>query len=140
MDPYVPPSFQMPYQTVILKEMRAVGMHHWGPPILLVNEPYTLKWEPECPHDPGNAMAIYDPDHIKKAYITRTDAKILSHIWSKDLVINHMMICIPYTKAHCVCYDLGPQHECDIKFRVNVSDIERVKHFLTLYQCEFEIH
>ena len=50
--------------------MRTVGMHHWGPTTLEVGALYSLKWEPECRQDPGNAIAIYDSEHSKRAYLT----------------------------------------------------------------------
>ena len=97
----------MPYKTVRISDMRAVGMHHWGDYKLVVGAQYTVQWEPECPHDPGNAMAIYDQRKVKRAYITRRDASILSHIWVKDIIINDLMLCIPETNAHLSITNLG---------------------------------
>jgi hypothetical protein len=117
--------------------MRAVGMHHWGPPKLIVDGPYILSWEPECPYDPGNAMAIYDSKKKKRAYITRNDALILSTIWSKGLAVNDLMTCRPISSAHCVCYDLGPQHECIVGFRCKKEDLNSVRHILDAYMCQY---
>ena len=57
----------MPYKTIIISDMRAVGMHHWGDNELFVGAKYTVQWEPECPFDPGNAMAIYNHCKVKKS-------------------------------------------------------------------------
>ena len=128
----------MPYKTFVIHNMRAVGMHHWGNYKLIVGGLYSLQWEPECEYDLGNAMALYR-NGVKRAYLIRKDAAIMSHIWSKDLPVNHVMLCIPQTEAHCVCHDLGPQHECSVKFRCNVDNISRAKQLLDAYKCNYSL-
>ena len=108
---------QMALTQITIYKMRAVGMHHWGQRSLDLTEKYSVKWEPECSFDPGNAMAIYDSQHNKRAYITREDAKILSTIMSKGYPCGKMMALQAKTSAHCVQQKLGPQHECTIWFK-----------------------
>ena len=129
----------MPYKTVSIYNMRAVGMHHWGDPRLLVGGAYTLEWEPDCPYDPGNAMAIYDWDKTKRAYLTRQDAAIVSRLWVREFAIAEMMACIPHTEAHCVLFDLGPQHECEVRFRVKDEKLSELKRILDIHQCAYNV-
>ena len=123
---------------VKIKAMRAVGMHHWGRTTLDVGCPYTLKWEPLCEYDPGNAVAIYDSYDIKRAYITREDAKVLSKIFSKNIAIHDMMALKPVTYAHCVCQELGPQHECTVIFHTNLSK-RTMSAYLEANNCTFRL-
>ena len=113
-------------------------MHHWGYWKLYVGALYMLEWEPECIHDPGNAIAVYRYQK-KKAYITRKDSEILSLIWYKDYIINNVMTCILKTDAHCVEQKLGPQHECAVKFRCQVKDADKVAHILNTFRCNYSV-
>jgi hypothetical protein len=118
--------------------MRAVGMHHWGPKHLVVNDFYTLHWEPDCPYDIANAMAIHDSHGEKRAYITRADARILSLIWVQGLNVAELMTLLPVTEAHVECHDLGPQHECTVAFKALGKDIARAQRILETHRCTFE--
>ena len=60
-------SLQVAFKAITVSNMRAVGMHYWGKPDLIVGAKYMLRWEPKCIHDPGNAMPLYR-NNIKKAY------------------------------------------------------------------------
>ena len=123
---------------VKLENMRAVGMHHWGPPALDIESMYSLTWEPECRQDPGNAVAIYDCDHIKRAYLTRDDAKIVSTIISKGYPRSCFVALKPVSEAHCVSQHLGPQHECDIWFKTDCYVFSLAK-YLSIYGVKFTI-
>ena len=54
---------------IVVHDMRAVGMHHYGSTKLIVGGRYTTKWEPDCLYDLGNAMAILDHKKCVKLYI-----------------------------------------------------------------------
>jgi len=107
-----------------INSVRAVGMHHHGPPDLILEEHY-LKWEPENPKDLGNAVAIYDHHGKRRAYLTRDDAKIISDLYYGDCV-NGYIICKPYVQGHVVCHTLGPQQECQLIFTAKNTELDFV--------------
>lgn len=130
----------MEKKIVKIFNMRAVGMHHWGPPSLTIGDCYSLQWEPDCVYDIPNAMAIYDNTNIKRAYIARDDARILSRIWSQGMNMGALMGCKPLTNLHVVLHSLGPQHECTIAFKAMGRDIMRVETLLKAANVQYEMY
>jgi len=108
--------------TFLVKNMRAVGMHHHGPAQLIVNANYCLRWEPECLQDLGNAIALYDCKGKTRAYLTRKDAAVISDLFFAGIVCGTMVgkTCV---LAHCVEQKLGPQQECTLQFKVAMKDV-----------------
>ena len=107
--------------TFMVKNMRAVGMHHHGPSALSLNTNYRLSWEPDCPEDLGNAMAVRDCRSNIRAYLTRKDAAVISDLCFAGVVVGKMIvrtIVIP----HCVEQKLGPQQECSVRFNVKTTN------------------
>ncbi len=82
----------------IIKNIRAVGMHHHGPPDLMVNG---LKWEPENLEDLGNAIAVHDRFGKRRAYLTRSDAKAISTLFYGNAIENSFM-CIPVSQSQVI--------------------------------------
>ena len=121
--------------TFVVKNMRAVGMHHHGPPQLTLNANYRLVWEPECIHDLGNAIAICNSRARVQAYLTRKDAAVISDLFFAD-ILEGTMLAKTSVEPHCVEQKLGPQQECSVKFKVlnkNSSFVELLfnKHSFT---------
>jgi hypothetical protein len=63
-----------------VRNIRAVGMHHYGATELQKNVPYTFQWEPMCVYDLGNAIAIHDYRGDIRGYVTREDSAVLSEM------------------------------------------------------------
>ena len=55
------------------------------------------------------------------------------------MAVGDNMACIPETDAHCVKHELGPQHECLIKFRCPLDKIDIVMKCLDLYKCDYSL-
>lgn len=91
-----------------VNSMRAVGMHHYGAPELALNTSYTFKWDPLCPHDLGNAVAIHDIKGDIKAYLTRADAAVISELFYCN-AIQGRMVGKSTVHAHVCRQELGPQ-------------------------------
>ena len=100
---------------------------------------YTLTWEQYCTHDLGNAMAIRDKGNIIRAYLARDDAKTESTLCYVDIPIN-VIYCQPYTEAHVVKQQLGPQHECCITFSAKQSDMNFIYHVLNGASVKYYVH
>ncbi len=120
----------MSTKQVIVQGVRAVGMHHHGASSLVVNGLYTLRYEPDCLYDLGNAIAVHDHHGIKRAYLARDDAYFISSLFYADLPVGKVLM-KPKTDAHVVQQHLGPQHECDFKFtmannNVNINFVEQI--------------
>ena len=105
---------------VAVKSVRAVGMHHHSEHKALVCRPlsgsiYHCQWEPDNPKDIGNAVVILDDKNIRRAYLTRADAAIISKLFCAGIV-NSKMFCYTSVKPHVQVYDVGPQQECTLTF------------------------
>jgi len=119
-----------------VSNLRAVGMHHHGPLSLVVGKLYSLVWEPYNPQDLGNAMAVTDEMGLTRAYLTRSDAKVVSTLCYGDAVDGNIS-CLPVTETHVELHNLGPQHECIIKFKAKNGEEEFVKEILQINNCVF---
>lgn len=67
---------------LILQNMWAVGMHHWGPKELEIGMGYILEREPNNPYDP-NAVVI-KVDGKKKAYLKKNNAFVISNVMKME--------------------------------------------------------
>jgi hypothetical protein len=128
----------MEKKTVIVENMRAVGMHHHGPLQLIVEGRYKLTWEPHNIHDLGNAMAVIDHKSKTRAYLTRNDAKLISTFCYANVLLGHIF-CKPIVNAHVELQALGPQQECRLKFSVDSSNMAFVQHVLDEQGCTYKI-
>ena len=120
----------MSEKQITVDNVRAVGMHHHGPKELIVGGRYWLTWEPDCLFDLGNAMAVRDHHGFIRAYLTRTDAYAISSLYYAD-VVQGRCLCKPVTEAHVMSQQLGPQHECRLKFKTLDIHIPFIAHVLT---------
>ena len=123
--------------TYTIHNMRAVGMHHHGPRELLLHGRYHLQWEPDNPKDLGNAVAIHDWSNQRRAYLTRDDAKVMSYLLYGKCAAGRVE-CVPQTEAHVVSYDLGPQHECTVKFSAEPKEHGFICVVLSKGKCKFD--
>ena len=103
-----------------IPNMRAVGMHHYGASELALNTSYILKWDPMCPYDLGNAIAIHNFRGEVRAYLTREDAATISQLFFAN-VIEGRVVGKTTVNGHVCKQELGPQQECTLVFRVGKS-------------------
>ena len=107
---------------VVVRNVRAVGMHHHGPRSLTVNGRYSLQWDPDCIHDLGNAVAVVDRKGITRAYLARDDAHVIASLFCANVIAGRV-VCKPTTEAHVVTQQRGPQHECDFTFKTDTDHV-----------------
>jgi len=104
-------------KAVYIRGAYAVGMHHWGPRSLTINELMYLKHEPENPYD-KNAVAICTEEMSKCAYLRKDDAKFISRLFKESLVHGPV-----YLKAKDVPTKFrrqtGPMQRCDLCFKTD---------------------
>ena len=104
--------------TLVIRNLRAVGMHHHCPSKQLrLGQRYTAEWEPDCPHDLGNAVAIVDHGRRVRAYLARADAAIVSKLFCGEIV-EGKMYCVTRVLPHVEVHNLGPQQECTVQCSV----------------------
>ena len=101
---------------ILIPDMSAVGMHHWGDRQLTVGKLYEMRAEPPNPND-TNAVAMYETTYPynKRAYLIREAAKIIQPILLKypSVVSGRMKVLSP---AIVTSYEKGPEHNCTIVF------------------------
>lgn len=123
--------------TLVLKDIRAVGMHHH----CLIKQldlgmKYTAQWEPICVYDPGNAIAVKDHRNITRAYFTREDAAIVSRLFCANVIVGKMYV-TTRVERHVEVQNLGPQQECVIQCKIKTTDLDLAKCFVEKLNYEF---
>ena len=122
---------------VILRFAYAVGMHHWGPRSLEIDEPYVLKAEPQNPYDKNAVSIATNNDTQRKlGYLSRDTAKYISAIILAELPHGKV-----YGKAKGPLEFRnrrhGPQQIMAIAFKCNEENIQKVMD--TLRHCPFSV-
>ena len=118
-------------KVILIRNVRVVGMHHHVlTKRLQLGMRYQMMWEPDCIHDPGNAVGIKNAKKQTNAYITREDAAIISRLFCAGVVLNNTMYCKTHVQPHVEYHDLGPQQECNVQFKVDVKDLELATHII----------
>ena len=111
-------------------------MHHYGATELALNTSYTFKWDPFCPYDLGNAVAMCYFRGLIKAYLTREDAAVISELFHGS-VIQGKVIGKTFVNAHVCKHDLGPQQEFSLVFKVAQKYDCYVSSLLTMKLVEY---
>jgi hypothetical protein len=120
-----------------VRNIRAVGMHHYGATELQKNVPYTFQWEPMCVYDLGNAIAIQDYRGDTRGYVTREDSAVLSELFFSGSIVGRM-VGKTRVDGHVCRQELGPQQECTVVFRVDKEREGFVSYFLTTKSLLFD--
>lgn len=95
---------------LIIHNLWAVGMHHWGPRELMVGAGYNLQEDLENSFDP-NAVAIFDGPN-KKAYLKRESAEIVKFLF--NLRLTNQWLLKPKEVPIVCSRRTGPQQRCSI--------------------------
>lgn len=122
---------------VVLEEMWAVGMHHYGQKKLHVGCLYTLKRDPDNNFDP-NAIKILDhPQTITKAYISRLCAAQLSPVMKSGLAVRNQFYLKP--KQDPEIRRRIPHQYCTVGFKVENGNIEALRTLLCRFGISYRI-
>lgn len=116
-------------KSVIIRNVFAVGMHHWGPREMPIGVVHYCKWEEDNPKDQC-AIAIFANKELTRrvAYIRREDSSKLFKIFRDGFVKDN--IC--YIKAKQPVGSkfsrrTGPMQNISLAFKCNDENVTSVK-------------
>jgi len=126
-------------KTVILKNVYAVGMHHWGSKELCIGATYFCAKEESNPWD-RNAVAVFGDSGLKHkvCYLRKEDAKNINPIFGylkgkSYLQLKTQMGIEKYSKYK------GPQQNCNIEFECENGDIPKILSFVkSCYEVQID--
>ena len=80
-------NFSDKMKNVIIRNIYAVGMHHWGPREIPIDVVHYCKWETMNPRD-NCAVAIYADEGLTRtvAYFRREDSCVLYQLFRDKLI------------------------------------------------------
>ncbi len=118
---------------IILRDIEAVGMHHWSHRKLQKGEYLLLKREPSNPVDP-NAVALLNPTSEEKlAYCGWSDAKRLTSILQDTRVVNRDKVLAVVTgNWEVVMYEQGPRQTINVALNVEENHASKLLHDVTM--------
>ena len=115
-------------KNVIIRNLYAVGMHHWSGKRLEIGPIYYCR--PEANEFDSNAIAIlYEKMPSKKAaYLRREDAKVVKQFFNENYISSH---CYLRAKAAPEKFSKrkGPMQNVSIGFRVSDSKTDELEKF-----------
>lgn len=121
---------------LVIHNLWAVGMHHWGPKELVVGAGYRLKHEEDNAFD-KNATAIFDGPN-RKAYLQRHDAKIVSSVF--NIIPGSNWLLKPKDIPVVLSQRVGPQQKFSIGCRVvDDSVLQQAVKLLSSLHVSYEI-
>lgn len=117
-------------KNIIIKNVYAVGMHHWGPRQLEIGSIYFLKLEEENPRD-HNAVAVFEDRQTRhcKAYLRRCDALVISKLF-RDNLIHGCFYLKPKSGLDRFSQRTGPAQKCNIGFQTSDENVAHVTQIL----------
>ena len=125
-------------KNVIVRDLHAVGMHHWHGRQLEIGPVYYCRPEQNV-HDP-NAIAIYQDKHyIKKvAYLKREDAKTVKELFDKAFISN---LCYLRAKTALEKFrrSKGPMQNVSIGFIASSNNIDAIKNLCSAHNLNYKI-
>ena len=95
---------------LVIPDIWAVGMHHWGGRSLTVGVGYTIEWDENNPKDPS-AVCIKEDGKIK-AYLKREHAFIVSTLIKRG--ISRVWLLKPKEEPVVKTQRVGPQQRCHL--------------------------
>jgi hypothetical protein len=121
---------------VSVKNVEAVGMHHWGPKELVLNASYLLYAEKDNTED-CNAVSVHElaASRTKRAYLSREWAKIVQPL----LPYSQMAILKVREPAIVLIYDKGPQHNCIAHLKCSDAQVTDVKNVLAYNNVAYTV-
>ncbi|VDI68917.1 Hypothetical predicted protein [Mytilus galloprovincialis] len=121
---------------LIIPNLLAVGMHHWGHRHLEVGLGYRVKREPENPKDPNAVAILYDGE--RKAYLKKNHSFVITRILKMN--ISNVIRLKPKEDALVKNKHVGPQQLCTIGLKVNEEiNLKSATDLLKLHGFQFEI-
>lgn len=121
-------------KNVIIRNLYAVGMHHWGAKELSVGPLYYCHFEKDNPKDP-NAVAIFSDKerHHRVAYFRREDAAFLCDFFKNDIIHGHCYLRAKFS-VNKYTKKTGPMQNCSVGFLCPNDQVENVKSKLSKYE------
>ena len=116
-------------KNVVIRNLYAVGMHHWAGNQLQIGPVYYCQPEPNNVYD-ANAVAIFEEKELSKkaAYLRREDAKLVKQLFCQNFITSYC-----YLRAKCVPEKFnkrkGPMQNVSIGFRVSDTKVEELENF-----------
>lgn len=121
-------------KNVIVRNIYAVGMHHWGSHEIPLEVVHYCKWEEDNPKD-NCAIAIFeDIDCTRRvAYFQRKDSSVLYRLF-KDKLINGP--CYLKAKQHINKFSKkkGPMQDISFGFKCSESNISLIRDITEHYE------
>ncbi len=117
---------------IILKDIAAVGMHHWSHRKLEKGEQLLLRREPNNPVD-GNAVELLNPQTFQRlAYCARSDSEKLTAILQDPRVLNKGHVFgIVTGKWEVLIWEQGPRQTINVAFEVKTSMADTFLEYVT---------
>lgn len=122
---------------LIIRNLYAVGMHHWGDRSLAVGERYSLEREHDNPRD-VNAVCISDKKKSKRAYLKREHAYVIARLMR--MCISDLWLLKPKQEPEVRDKRFGPQQRCNVGCLIKDSDkTKAATEFLHIMGMDFEV-
>ena len=121
---------------LVIHNIWAVGMHHWGARELEVGSGYVLELDKHNPKD-KNAVQIMEGKVRRRAYVKRENATVISALLCMKLADKWLLK--PKEPAIVRSHRTGPEQRCNVGCKISTSQIEKATTFLTQKHYFFEI-
>ena len=127
-------NFSDKMKNVIIRNIYAVGMHHWGPREIPIDVVHYCKWETMNPRD-NCAVAIYADEGFTRtvAYFRREDSSVLYQLFRDKLIEGQC-----YVKAKKPVSKFsrrtGPMQSVSIGFKSSESNIPVIENITANYE------
>lgn len=131
--------FRIKMKNVVIRGLYAVGMHHWGPRELQINDVFYLKHEPENNYD-CNAVAICcDKEKMQtKAYLQRKDAFVIANLFRNKMVCGNFYL-KPKAAAEKFRKNSGPMQRCNVGFKSEDNIVDTIRQICNDNSLDFTI-
>ena len=122
---------------VFVRCLLAVGMHHHGQQQLTIDEPLYLKHEPTNKYD-KNAIAIYNMNDRKVAYLSRQDASCVATLLRQEIPEDMKIFAKAKYPAETRSQRQGPSQRIGLGFRSDKAHVEKIKEIFSFTGASIE--
>ena len=120
---------------LVVPNVWAVGMHHWGARELVVGAGYSIAVDEGNKHD-SNAVEVLD-EKRRKAYLKRENAALIAQLLRMN--VSEKWLLKPKEPAITKSKRKGPEQRCNIGCKISDRHVDNVVKYLKEKQYCFEL-
>jgi len=120
---------------LVIPDLWAVGMHHWGGHSLTVGAGYKIEWDENNPKDPS--AVCFKEDGKIKAYLKREHAFIVSSLIKRG--ISRVWLLKPKEEPVVKTQRVSPQQRCNLECKCTDQSLEEATTYLKRLGFSYQI-